>query len=90
MAEYQAELPTWEVELARLQQLLPIEARLKSLTGIEIPSLREQIKVQQSLEPDASELVKEVRGFSPLIGSSLTSGPDCHCTSESKAGAQGA
>ncbi|KZS93550.1 hypothetical protein SISNIDRAFT_85685 [Sistotremastrum niveocremeum HHB9708] len=60
VAEYQAELPTWEVELARLQQLLPIEARLKSMTGIEIPSLREQIKVQQSLEPDASELVKEI------------------------------
>ncbi|GJJ13191.1 hypothetical protein Clacol_007442 [Clathrus columnatus] len=53
------ELKEWETELARLQELLPIETARDRLKNVEIPALEQQKIAQEALLPEASTAVEK-------------------------------
>jgi DNA repair protein RAD50 len=54
------ELAEWEKELARLQDLLPIDATRERLKTVEIPALEAQKSDQEALLPDAAASAEKV------------------------------
>ncbi|KAF8505241.1 hypothetical protein BU17DRAFT_57979 [Hysterangium stoloniferum] len=54
------ELEEWENELARLQELLPIDATRERLKNVEIPALETQKSDQEALIPDAAANTEKI------------------------------
>lgn len=60
IADNKREMGEWEVELSRLQKLLPIQTSRDQIKSRDLPALEQGIKEKEAAYPDISRQAEEV------------------------------